>query len=332
MARRALGPASLAVVAALDALPPGPWLVACSGGADSLALAWAAGLLGRRRGTPVRAVVVDHGLQDGSDAVAARVVAALAALPVPAADPLCVPGEAVRVRVAARGAGPEASAREARYAALETAARPGERVLLGHTLDDQAETVLLGLARGSGARSLAGMPAERGAFARPLLGVGRETTAACCAEVGLTPWSDPHNADPRFARVRVRERVLPVLERELGPGVREALARTAAQLRRDADALDAAAAAAVARAGGGPGETLNCRWLAGLEPAVRDRVLRGWLAARGASEVGAGHVAAVAGLVTDWRGQAGADVPGLRVRRRDGVLLAEPGGRAAAGR
>lgn len=323
MARKALGPATLAVVAAVDALPPGPWLVACSGGPDSLALAWAAGFVGRRRATPVRALVVDHGLQAGSDAVAASVVAALGALPVPSGQPLSVPADVARVEVTDAGAGPEASAREARYAALEASCRAGERVLLGHTLDDQAETVLLGLARGSGARSLAGMPAERGVFVRPLLGLGRVVTLACCAELGLAPWTDPHNAEERFARVRVRTTVLPVLERELGPGVREALARTASQLRRDADTLDALAADAVP-GGNQDAEALHCAWLAGLDPAVRDRVLRTWLLARGASEVGAGHVAAVAALVTEWRGQKGVHLPGLRVRRRDGVLLAEP--------
>jgi len=202
-------------------------------------------------------------------------------------------------------------------------------VLLGHTLDDQAETVLLGLARGSGARSLAGMPAERGAFVRPLLALGRETPAAACRELGLTPWLDPHNAEARFARVRVRETVLPCLERELGPGVREALARTASQLRRDADVLDAAAHDALRLAPGGtsraaPPETLHCGWLAGLDQAIRDRVLRDWLLARGASDLTAAHVAAVAALVTDWRGQKGVDVPGVRVVRRDGFLAARP--------
>jgi tRNA(Ile)-lysidine synthase len=356
VARKSLSPATWTVVAAVEALPPGPWVVACSGGADSLALAWAAGFVGRRRGTGMRALVVDHGLQAGSDAVASSVAAQLAQLPVPDAEPLVVTASVVRV-VVPRGAGPEASAREARYAALEAGVRPGERVLLGHTLDDQAETVLLGLARGSGARSLAGMSAERGVFVRPLLGLGREVTAAACAELGLTPWHDPHNAEARFARVRVRETVLPMLERELGPGVREALARTASQLRRDADALDAAARGALesapildldarvaldARTGtalgppgprtdagspgsasGEPPETLHCGWLAGLDPAIRDRVLRDWLLARGASDLTASHLAAVAALVTDWRGQRGVDVPGARVRRADGRLLAD---------
>lgn len=315
MARKALTPLLLRLVAAVDALPHSPWAVACSGGADSLALAWAAGFVARRRGTPCRAIVVDHGLQDGSDAVAARVCEALRSLPVPAAEPLCIEAQVVRVEVRQTGDGPEAAARDARYEALGRHAGVGERVLLGHTRDDQAETVLLGLARGSGARSLAGMPAERGVFVRPLLGLTREDTASVCAELGLDPWSDPHNADPRFARVRVRETVLPMLERELGPGVRDALARTAALLRRDADVLDALA-------GPGPdGEGLHCGWLAGLDAAIRDRVVLAWLREQGA-EVSSQHVAAVVALVTQWRGQKAVMVPGVRVKRVDGWLIA----------
>lgn len=306
MARRALGPASLAVRQAVDALPPGDWLVACSGGADSLACAWAAGEVASVRGTGVRAVVVDHGLQEGSDAVSARVVDQLAGLGVPA--------RVVGVQVQERGAGPEASARAARYAALEGEAAPGERVLVGHTLDDQAETVLLGLARGSGVRALAGMPAERGRFVRPLLGLRRAVTLACCAERGLEPWSDPHNADPAFARVRVRTRVLPVLETELGPGVTEALARTAALARADADLLDALAAART------PGGEPHCGWLAGLDPALRSRALRTWLEGEGIVDLGSVHIAALDRLVTAWHGQRGVDLPGGRVIRVDGRL------------
>lgn len=361
MARRALGRATLSVVQAVEGLPRAGWLVACSGGPDSLALAWAAAIVGRRRGTPVRAVVVDHGLQEGSDAVAAGVLAVLAALPDPVAPPaesLVLPAEVRRV-VVTHGAGPEASARDARFAALADAARPGERVLLGHTLDDQAETVLLGLARGSGTRSLAGMPASRGVFDRPLLALGREVTAAACAELGLTPWLDPHNGDPRFARVRVRSTVLPTLERELGPGVREALARTALIARQDADALDALAAAELAahRAQGAapatpaaptagsagrtehgqdaeetsqnrveePDDSLGCAWLAGLPPAVRGRVLRAWLAERGVTETMSAHLDALDALVTAWRGQGGVHLPGAVVERRDGRLIVSGG-------
>jgi hypoxanthine phosphoribosyltransferase len=143
-------------------------------------------------------------------------------------------------RVPARG-GPEAAARSARYAALDTAVRDLglTAVLLGHTLDDQAETVLLGLARGAGARSLAGMAPVRGPYRRPCSTSSGRSSGGPATQAGLDPWEDPHNAARDFARVRVRSSVLPLLEAELGPGVAAALARTAAQLREDADALDA---------------------------------------------------------------------------------------------
>lgn len=356
MARRALTPATLAMVQAVERVADAPLLVACSGGADSLALAAAAAIAGRRRGLGVRAIVVDHGLQPGSDEVAARVVRQLAPLEV-----LVVP-----VQVDAGGEGLEAAARKARYRALESAAAADELVLLGHTLDDQAETVLLGLARGSGTRSLAGMPARRGRFARPLLGLRRETTRAACAEFGLEPWDDPHNESPGFARARVRHRVLPVLEAELGPGIAEALARTAGLARADADLLDEWAdrlrrsgtlpvpealavlaetpsADAALRWVGDRGDDgvgdcgddgvetptadLDVRWLAGLPEALRGRVVRGWLVDRGARDLSAAHVQAVLALVTDWRGQGALDLPGVRVGRRDGVLRAHPSAR-----
>ena len=175
MARRALGPATLEVVRAVEAVATGPVLVACSGGPDSLALAAAAGIVAARSGLGVRAAVVDHGLQPGSDAVAAAVAHTLAGLGL---EVVVLP-----VVVDRTGTGIEAAARGARYAALSAAAAPDELVLLGHTLDDQAETVLLGLARGSGTRSLAGMPTRRDGFVRPLLGVRAETTRAACTEM-----------------------------------------------------------------------------------------------------------------------------------------------------
>ena len=305
MARRALGEATLAVVQAVEALAPDPWLVACSGGADSLALAWAAHHVATRRGTPVRALVVDHGLQENSDAVAAAVRARLAGFGMDAA--------VAAVTVPGRGGGPEASAREARYAALTDAAAPAERVLLGHTRDDQAETVLLGLARGAGLGALSGMPAERGALRRPLLDVTRATTAAACAELGLEPWADPMNADRRYARVRVREVVLPVMEAELGPGIRDALARSATLLG-EASALVAALAGETDPLDG------DCLHLRGLAPGLRRRLILEWLRGAGARDVTAAHVDAVETLVTGWRGQKGVDVPGGRVVRRDGRL------------
>ena len=309
MARRALGPATQAMVAAIERIHGGEdVLVACSGGADSLALAHGVRLAARRAGFAARAVVIDHGLQDGSAAHAEAVAAGL--------DEAGLPAQVVTVRVDAGGSGPEAAAREARYRALSGVRRPGEVCYLGHTRDDQAETVLLGLARGSGLRSLAGMAPRRDGFARPLLDLPRATTRECCRELGLAWWDDPHNTERRFTRVRVREAVLPVLERELGPGVADALARTAALAREDADALDELAAAVEA-----PDE-LPCVVLEQLPAALRQRVLRRWLLSRGATEVNRGHTLAVAELVTGWRGQRWVEVPGVRVVRRDGLLVA----------
>ncbi|WP_217615788.1 ATP-binding protein, partial [Cellulomonas sp. GbtcB1] len=262
-------------------------------------------------------------------------------------DPVAV--VAVDASAGAGGGGPEAAARDARYAALESeAARLGAAaVLLGHTRDDQAEGVLLGLARGSGARSLAGMPAARGLLRRPLLGVSRAETLAACAAEGLDPWHDPTNtpADGDAgvpARSRVRARVLPVLERELGPGVAAALARSAELLREDADALDALAADLLERAeaaagrvdpsertrpgvsvprdplaagdgaAGDPGLVLDAAVLAAAPAALRHRALRAAAVRAGApaGSVTRAHVAAVAALVTHWRGQGPVHLPG----------------------
>ncbi|MCW2858054.1 MAG: tRNA lysidine(34) synthetase TilS [Marmoricola sp.] len=225
----------------------GTVMVACSGGADSLALLAAAVFEGDKAGTRVIGAVVDHGLQQGSAEHTAAVVDQMAAL---GADETAT----IRVTVDPGPAGIEAGAREARYVALSRLAAhfTADVVLLGHTRDDQAETVLLGLARGSGGRSLQGMrpwfDADGVRFVRPLLGITREQTESACRADGITWWNDPQNEDPRFLRSRVRHAVLPMLERELGPGVAGALARTAEQLRADTAYLDDAAAAAGADA------------------------------------------------------------------------------------
>ena len=294
-------------------------LVACSGGADSVSLAVAARGVRDRAG----AVVVDHGLQGGSAEVAARTASWLRAAGL---DPV----EVVTVEIGREG-GPENAAREARYAALGAAAdRLGAAaVLLGHTLDDQAETVLLGLARGSGTRSLAGMPAVRGPFRRPLLGLRRDVVRAAVPD-GATVVHDPHNDDPRFARVRVRHDVLPVLERELGPGVAEALARTAGLARDDADLLDLQAAQALSALVGDDGiaaEGLDADGLAALPAALLSRAVRRWLVDGGvpAGSLGAEHVDRVVALVTRWKGQGAVALPGgVEAARSYGRLHLRP--------
>ena len=233
--------------------------------------------------------------------------------------------------------GPEAAARTARYAALDRAAeQTGGWIMLGHTLDDQAETVLLGLARGSGARSLAGMAPVAGRYLRPLLGIRRAQTRAACAALGLQPWDDPHNEDPAFTRVRVRQ-LMPALTEALGPGVPEALARTAGLLRADAEVLDSLAEAEAAQLGG-TAAALAGGWqaaaLASLPAAIRHRLLRAAALAAGcpAGALSQRHIASLNQLVTGWRGQRWADLPGgVRCARQYGRLLfTRPGGPGVA--
>ena len=273
----------------------GPVVVACSGGADSTALL-AATVAEAHTLSPRRRVVgatVDHDLQEGSAQRADVVVATMARL---GADETLT----ARVRVEESGQGPEAAAREARYAVLEQVATStgAAAVLLGHTLDDQAETVLLGLTRGSGGRSIAGMRAGFGVFRRPLLECRRAQTVAACRALGVEAWADPHNDDPRFTRVRVRGTVLPLLEEELGPGVAETLARTAALLRPDAEALDGYAERALDEALREDGLDLGV--LATHPVAVVTRVLRlvALRAGSPASELFHVHVTALHDLVT----------------------------------
>ena len=322
-----------AVRDALAALRPGAVvLAACSGGADSLALAAALAFEASRAGVAAGGVTVDHGLQPGSAAQAARVVTVLEDLGlapvVSAAATVSRPDG-----LTGQYPGPEAAARQARYAALDQAAdKAGACIMLGHTLDDQAETVLLGLARGSGARSLAGMAPQSGRYLRPLLRIRRAETAAACAALGLEPWDDPHNSDPSFTRVRVRQ-LMPALEDALGPGTAAALARTAALLRADADVLDALAAAQAAELGG-TAAAGAAGWpadaLAALPEAIRHRLLRSAALAAGSppGALSQRHIASVDELITGWHGQRGADLPGgVRCQRRYGRLLfTRPGG------
>ncbi|HXW43632.1 MAG TPA: tRNA lysidine(34) synthetase TilS [Streptosporangiaceae bacterium] len=316
-----------------EALEPGDLvLAACSGGADSLALAAALAFEAPKAGLRAGGIVVDHGLQTGSAELAATVVQTMTALGLD-------PAWSAAVSVAGPEGegpypGPEAAARAARYAALDRATGDAgaAAIMLGHTLDDQAETVLLGLARGSGARSLAGMPARSGRYLRPLLELRRADTRAACAALGLRAWDDPHNCDPAFARARVRAGLLPALEAALGPGVPEALARTARLLRADADALDALAAAemesirAADKEEGWPAGVLGA-----LPAAIRRRILHAAALAAGcpAGALSERHVSQLEEFVICWHGQRWADLPGgVRCQRRYGRLLFTTAGSA----
>lgn len=281
-------------------------LVAVSGGADSLALSEAARIECEKLALKVEAVTIDHQLQPGSAEQAAKVVTQLS-----------FPCQIERVSVQVTD-GLEASARRARYEALEKVAKSkgAVAVLLGHTKDDQAETVLLGLARGSGARSLSGMSAVNGIYLRPFLEITRAETLKACQELNLTPWDDPHNKDQSFARVRVREKVLPVMEREIGPGITDALVRSAQLLRDDADALDQLALQFWQR-----DNSLEVDALSQLPRAIRSRVLRLALFEKGVAQLSAQQLSQVEALISNWKGQGEVSLPsGVKVSRISGRL------------
>jgi len=295
-------------------------LVAVSGGADSLALAYVLIKEAPELAINLIAVTVDHQLQSGSADQAAKVQVELKAM---GYQEVII--EKVNIK---EKSGLEADARTARYAALDAVAHAygATQIFLGHTRDDQAETVLLGLARGSGTRSLAGMAVINGKYARPFLQLTREQTVKACQEAKLNPWSDPHNENAKFSRVRVRNSVLPVMESEIGPGIASALARSAAILRDDADALDEMAQAVISRV---DLKDLDCAALAELPRAIRSRILRAAIYAAGApsGSLSADHLSAVESLVTSWHGQGEASLPGgVKVARISGrlSLLARP--------
>jgi tRNA(Ile)-lysidine synthase len=289
-------------------------LVAVSGGADSLALA--AALVPEAKNLLVNlvGVTIDHQLQKNSGEQATKVLAQLLELGIDKVEIVKVDVEMLD--------GLEASARRARYAALDALAEKhnARLVFLGHTLNDQAESVLLGLARGSGARSLSGMARCTGKYCRPLLEITRLQTLAACDENKLTPWVDPHNSDLSFARVRVRTDALPKLEESIGPGITEALARSADLLRDDADALDGWATQVAAEL---DLANLEITRLADLPKAVRTRLLRKAIYAAGApmGSITAEHVASVEAFVTSWHGQGACSLPGgVKVSRISGRL------------
>jgi tRNA(Ile)-lysidine synthase len=285
-------------------------LIACSGGGDSVALAWAIAKEAPLKAISLAAVTIDHGLQPGSALRAAET-----------ANWLREAGYSqvanVRVEVGSAG-GLEAAAREARYAALEIeAARTNSVVIyLGHSIDDQAESVLLGLGRGSGPRSIAGMERVAGLYHRPLLGLRRSVLRAACIEVNAPIWDDPHNEDERFTRVGLRN-LMPTLDHILGGGVVEALARTAELLREDLTALDSLAMPYADRTEAAAAE------LARLPPALRKRALRAMAFKTGVppGSLTFDHLTRMDALVSDWKGQGGVALPGdLTFSRKSGRL------------
>ncbi len=293
--------------------------VACSGGADSLALASAALFEGNRAEITVIACIVNHNLQEGSMEVALRTKRVLTGIGFDVV-------EIMDVHIQQNSLGMEAAARNARYGALTEFATKHNVALtmLGHTLDDQAETVLLGLARGSGAKSIAGMPtlSPDDKYLRPLLGITRKETVAYCEDVGLDYWSDPQNLDTKFSRVKVRLNVLPVLEEELGPGIASALSRTAEILQDDLEYLEAQADDAFKEITTTTNNSvvIDTEGLEKLPKALATRVIHKSLSLLG-TEPAKVQIDAVMELVTNWHGQKPLTLPSVRVERKGKEII-----------
>ena len=284
-------------------------VVAVSGGSDSLALAYALSMEVKKFALQLSAVTIDHQLQDGSMRQAESVVSQMSTLGIDCAI------EKVTVNITE---GLEASARKARYEVFEKLNVTA--IFLGHTHNDQAENVLLGLARGSGTRSLSGMAEVNGKYIRPFLSITRDQTVSACSEIGLVPWQDPHNQDLQFVRVRVRKESLPTLEKTIGPGISEALVRSAQLMRDDADALDQWTEQEIL---GLDLHDLDCTYLIGLPRAIRSRIIRRaiYLAGCPSGALTAEHVSAVEALICAWNGQGPAHLPGgVKVERFSGRL------------
>ena len=305
-------------LAAAGVVPGDLVLVACSGGQDSLALAIAAAFVGKRDGIQIGAVVVDHQLQTNSAEVARRAALTCERIGL---NPVVVKRATVKVQ----GEGIEAAARTARYLEIETARVElnAKFVLLGHTLDDQAETVLLGLSRGSGIHSISGMNAHSGSLLRPLLHLSRRETAAVCESAGIEYWDDPHNFDPSFTRVRIRKNVIPILERELGTGFAEALARTAELAREDDSELIRQAEHAFSKFASTQSTQLirlPVADISSLPRAVAKRVVQ--IALRQLDSVATYvHLNSVLALIENWHGQQALDLPGVKVERAGDELI-----------
>ena len=290
------------------------FLVAVSGGADSLVLAYALFVESQPLALNPIAVTVDHQLQENSGKQALKVSEQLKEIGYVQIH--------IKKVVVSSQSNIEADARDVRYQALVQCAQEAQakKIFLGHTFNDQAETVLLGLARGSGTRSLSGMAEVNQQYIRPLLGITRDETERACAEVGLEIWNDPHNSNSDFTRVRVRREVIPFLESHLDPGIAKALVRTATLARDDADALDQWAEDEVA---GLDLADLNCDQLAALPKAIRTRILRLAAAKAGVTpgSLTFEQIGALEALISAWRGQGAVSLAGgVKVERISGRL------------
>lgn len=295
-------------------------LLAVSGGADSLALAAATVFEAKKLKIDLVAAVIDHGLQKNSSDTAREAMQRLVAIGV---------SEVVieKVSVKQTGEGLEAAARAARYKALERIRKNSRAdwILLGHNLDDQAETVLLGLARGSGLKSISGMPLldDERKLVRPLLDIPRKTLRQACLDSGIEFWDDPHNSDSKFARVRVRK-LADELEQTLGPGFAQALAKTAKTAAEADELIDELAEKLLKKALSKTGArqlSYSIEPLGKAKAAVRRKALHLICQQAGAKNISRAQVLAIDELITNWHGQKKSSLSGITVERVNNQLV-----------
>lgn len=279
-------------------------LVGFSGGADSLALLAAVAFEAKKFSIEPIAVIIDHGLQESSQSVALNAKLT--------AESLGVKAIIRKVSVGTEG-GLENAAREARYQAFSEVKEElnASYLLLGHNLNDQAESVLLGLMRGSGPRSIAGMQEVTDWILRPFLTISGEQLRQACEDQGLEFWDDPHNDDPRFARVEIRK-ILNELEASGSAGVIESLARTAEQMQEAEAIIQPLIEGLVSEIE--DKSSVEIEFLEKLDTAYRRRVIHR-LAVLNSAELARVHVLEIEKLVTNWHGQKPLNLPGITVSR-----------------
>lgn len=295
-------------------------LLAVSGGADSLALAAATVFEAKKLKIDLVAAVIDHGLQKNSSDTAREAMQRLVAIGVSEVF-------IEKVSVKQTGEGLEAAARAARYKALERIRKNSRAdwILLGHNLDDQAETVLLGLARGSGLKSISGMPLldDERKLVRPLLDIPRKTLRQACLDSGIAFWDDPHNSDSKFARVRVRK-LADELEQTLGPGFAQALAKTAKTAAEADELIDELAEKLLKKALSKTGArqlSYSIEPLGKAKAAVRRKALHLICQQAGAKNISRAQVLAIDELITNWHGQKKSSLSGITVERVNNQLV-----------
>lgn len=303
----------------LKDLDPGDLvLVGCSGGADSLALVWTTSVVGKRLELKTGAVIVDHQLISESNDVAHNAKKQCEELGI---EKVIIK----KVEVNQTNEGLEAAARIARYEAFENVLHEtnAKVILLAHTQDDQAETVLMRLTRGSGAKSLSGMSAISGKYLRPFLHLRKKIVHDSLDLIGMKAWQDPANFDNQYLRVKVRQELMPKLIEVLGEGAISSLDKTSQLLRLDNQALDELAQQFVDVQDDVKKNGLKVKELENLPEAIRTRVLKICAVASGVhpGPFSFEHIEAIDALVKNWHGQGNIDLPGfIQATRVDGSL------------